>query len=215
MLQQPVNLSSLLHIPLPGRKIPEWFICRSDGNSVGIGLPPNWLNDEFMGIAMCGVISPDPEIWNDIWLVGCTMSIVSKDYTFRFCIPYFTSVESQHLWLAYASREKFEHERSDQLSNSTCIHARFGINTWVRNSNSKVIKCGIRPVYKKDTECLQESPPAEGSILHQSQNCSILTPNQSTALWMPTRFSELDKETNPFITDREQHSLVNQFDYVL
>ncbi|KAH7568378.1 hypothetical protein JRO89_XS07G0284300 [Xanthoceras sorbifolium] len=125
---------------------------------------------------MCGVISPDPEIWNDIWLVGCTMSIVSKDYTFRFCIPYFTSVESQHLWLAYASREKFEHERSDQLSNSTCIHARFGINTWVRNWNSKVIKCGIRPVYKKDTECFQESPPAEAAVAAAPPTINALMP---------------------------------------
>ncbi|KAL5843242.1 hypothetical protein ACOSQ4_009200 [Xanthoceras sorbifolium] len=53
-LQQLVNCSSVFHTPLPRREIPEWFSCRSDGDSVGIELPSNWLNDELMGIAICG-----------------------------------------------------------------------------------------------------------------------------------------------------------------
>ncbi|KAL5778632.1 hypothetical protein ACOSQ2_009369 [Xanthoceras sorbifolium] len=216
-LQQPVNLSSLFYIPLPGREIPEWFSCRSDVNSVGIGLPPNWLNDEFMGIAMCAVIAPDPENLNDIRSVVCKMCIMRNKHPFHFYIPCFTTVESEHLWLVYASCEKFEHERSYQISryldylqkvkldpsyelpdincrdlyvsvsNSTCIHAEFGVSTQAKNSNSKVIKCGIRPVYKKDIECFEESPPAESSKLHQSHNCSTGYHSSSTGWHMPTK----------------------------
>ncbi|KAL5845687.1 hypothetical protein ACOSQ3_009211 [Xanthoceras sorbifolium] len=199
MLQQLVNCSSVFHTPLPGREIPEWFSCRSDGDSVGIGLPPNWLNDEFMGIAICGVFATDPENLNSIRGISCDLSIMRNDYSFSFEIPSFTNVESKHLWLVYVSRAKFEHEYSYRIkkedginyespsfdykrdccvpiSSSTCIHTTITIAI-IDNSNSKVIKCGIHPVYKQDMEL----PPkhqllpriAEGSICHQNINCSL------------------------------------------
>ncbi|KAH7568376.1 hypothetical protein JRO89_XS07G0284100 [Xanthoceras sorbifolium] len=213
--QVPPSIARLTN--LKTLEIPEWFSCRSDVNSVGIGLPPNWLNDEFMGIAMCAVIAPDPENLNDIRSVVCKMCIMRNKHPFHFYIPRFTTVESEHLWLVYASCEKFEHERSYQISryldylqkvkldpsyelpdincrdlyvsvsNSTCIHAEFGVSTQAKNSNSKVIKCGIRPVYKKDIECFEESPPAESSKLHQSHNCSTGYHSSSTGWHMPTK----------------------------
>ncbi|TXG49516.1 hypothetical protein EZV62_025391 [Acer yangbiense] len=185
-LQQPVNRTSLFHISLPGSEIPKWFSCRStDGDSVAIGLPDNWLNDEFMGIAMCGVFAPDPEDLHIFFKsMLFEMSLTRNYYSSGLKIPDFTVVKSDHLWLAYVSRLKFEHDYSHKItpddttgdvspvSGSTSIHARFGI-PGVKFSKSTVIKFGIRLVYKKDLEDFQELPAAEGSTFHQNHNCSI------------------------------------------
>ncbi|KAK0592012.1 hypothetical protein LWI29_011871 [Acer saccharum] len=121
-LQQPVNCTSLFDIPLPGSEIPEWFSCRSDGDEVAIGLPDNWLNDEFMGIAMCGVFAPNPDVDSDDGedsdgdMTVFRMSLISNDYEFGFIIPEgFRSVKSDILWLTYVSRLRFEHDYSIKL----------------------------------------------------------------------------------------------------
>ncbi|KAK0602127.1 hypothetical protein LWI29_030577 [Acer saccharum] len=278
-LQQQVNLSSQFHIRLPGFDIPAWFSCKNDGNSVEIGLPPNWLNDDFMGIAMCGVFEPALENLDCIVGMGCIMSIMRNRYHFYFKIPSFTAVESHHLWLAYTSRVKFEYHTSHQLSlnsdpsykrpddkaygsdrvwvgGSTCIHAVFQIaykkstgdgdndnddgrdgdgdsDGDVDNGDSdddtddgrdgdgdddnddgdgegdgsgnddnndgdgdgddkkcKVIKCGIRLVYKQDKNYFQESSAAEGSVFHQKDNCSTGCPLSGSRLFMPTTLEE-------------------------
>ncbi|TXG66084.1 hypothetical protein EZV62_007359 [Acer yangbiense] len=216
-LQQPVNPFGQFHIRLPGSEIPEWFKCKSDGNSVKIGLPPNWLNDELMGIAMCGVFAPAPEDLDPLQSMGCKMFIMRNEYCFCFEMPSFTNFESDHLWLAYVSRVEFEHDYSPPLSSyldhlqkseldpsyippqiepygsdhewvgdSTCIHAMFQTFK-AENSDSKVIKCGIRPVYKQDIQYFQESPPAEGSIFHQNHNCSTGFGCRCGRLYMPTK----------------------------
>ncbi|KAK4836593.1 hypothetical protein QYF36_025163 [Acer negundo] len=99
-------------------------------------------------------------------------------------IPDFTIVKSDHLWLAYVSRLKFEHDYASKItpndtisdvspvSGSTSIHARFGI-PGVKFWESTVIKFGIRLVYKQDLEDFQELPAAECSTFHQNHNCSI------------------------------------------
>ncbi|KAK0593086.1 hypothetical protein LWI29_030524 [Acer saccharum] len=185
-LQQPINRTSLFHISLPGSEIPEWFSCRStDGDSVAIGLPDNWLNDEFMGIAMCGVFALDPEDLHIFFKsMLFEMSFTRNYYSSGLKIPDFTVVKSDHLWLAYVSRLKFEHDYSHKItpddttgdvspvSGSTSIHARFGI-PGVKFSKSTVIKFGIRLVYRQDLEDFQELLAAEGSTFHQNHNCSI------------------------------------------
>ncbi|KAK3231733.1 hypothetical protein Dsin_003614 [Dipteronia sinensis] len=200
MLQQLGNgLSNQFHISILGNEIPEWFNCRSDENSVKIGLPPNWLNDEFMGIAMCGVFTLDNKDLGGQITVDCRMNIMGNCYGF-YCAPHsFTTFESDYLWLAYLSREQFEHDRSLTLesslllsllgrrdyeydstnsvlvSTSTCIHARFEVNT-----NSKANKSGIRLVYKRDIESPEDDLPAtDASILHQHHNCSTFHGNKS------------------------------------
>ncbi|KAK0593691.1 hypothetical protein LWI29_033503 [Acer saccharum] len=193
------RLSNQCHISIQGNEIPEWFSCRSDDNLVKIGLPPNWLNDEFMGITMCGVFTLDHKDLDGREIaVSCRMNIMGNSYGF-YCAPYsFTALESDYLWLAYLSREQFEHDRSLTLlsshllshlrpteyeydstnsvlvSTSTCIHAQFEVtSTRGGRLNSKANKSGIRLVYKRDIECSEDDLPAiDASILHQYRNCS-------------------------------------------
>ncbi|KAK0591781.1 hypothetical protein LWI29_007902 [Acer saccharum] len=144
-LQQPVTRTSLFDIPLPGSEIPEWFSCRSDGNEVAIGLRDNWLNDDFMGIAMCAVFAPDPDVdLNDEDLhdedlndgeglndedsndgeclndgfqsATFGMSIMRRGYSSHFNIPDCRTVNSDFLWLIYVSRLMFEHEYSYEIT---------------------------------------------------------------------------------------------------
>ncbi|KAK3231744.1 hypothetical protein Dsin_003625 [Dipteronia sinensis] len=127
----------------------------------------------------------------------CRMDIIGNSYIFK--LPHSNFIESDYVWLAYLSREQFENDRSLTLeaanlhsdwaprehkddsnnfvsvSTSTCIHARFEILNGYRTS--KVIKSGIRLVYKRDIECSEDGVvPAtdDGSILHQHHNCSTL-----------------------------------------
>ncbi|TXG49765.1 hypothetical protein EZV62_025640 [Acer yangbiense] len=155
-LQQPVNLSCQFHILLPGFDIPEWFSCKNDGDSVEIGLPPDWLNDDFMGIAMCGVFEPALENLDCITRMGCSVSIMGNRFEFYFKIPSFTAVESHHLWLAYISRVTFDFGESSAAEGSD-------------DKKCKVIKCGIR-LNKQDKNYFQESSAAEGSVFHQKEN---------------------------------------------
>ncbi|KAK2656991.1 hypothetical protein Ddye_010043 [Dipteronia dyeriana] len=193
------------HIRLPGSEIPKWFSSKTDKDSVAIELRPNWLNDEFMGIAMCGVYAPDPEDLNngiEKMSFGMRMYMMRNTYAFGFDVPGFTAVESDHLCLTFVSRVMFKHHYSPRITEddtssdvvsaisgnsvfvigSPCIHAQFV------GSQSKVIKCGIRLVYKQDREDFQELPAAEGSTFHQNHNCSI--PKRCDFWWrflMPTK----------------------------
>ncbi|KAK2637356.1 hypothetical protein Ddye_032148 [Dipteronia dyeriana] len=190
----------MFHISIPGNETPEWFSSgSSDGNSVKIGLPPNWLNDEFMGIAICGVLTLDHEDFDGSEIFAVShMHIMGNHYKFSLALHSFTTFESDHIWLAYLPCEMFELERSLTLesahmlshlypweyeydssnsvlvSASTCIHAGFSvINYQGGHLTSKAIKCSIRLVYKPDIECSEDLPATDGSIIfHQDHNCS-------------------------------------------
>ncbi|KAK0592345.1 hypothetical protein LWI29_017530 [Acer saccharum] len=184
---------NLFDICIPGNEIPEWFSCRSDEDLVKIGLPSNWLNDEFMGIAMCEVFTPDHKDLDGIKYVDIRMNIIGKHYQYSSGPRRFTTFESNHLWLNYVPREAFEHDRSLTLesahldpweydstnyvsvSTSTCIHAHFSVIGRTRLSSKAGVKSsGIRLVYKRDIECSEDDIllSTDASILYQHHNCS-------------------------------------------
>ncbi|KAK4835572.1 hypothetical protein QYF36_011481 [Acer negundo] len=105
----------------------------------------------------------------------CCMSIIGNGYQISSGPRRYPTLESGHLWLTYMPRVEFEHDRSLTLESShlryseyeydstnsvlvstgTCIHARFDVvGTSGVPSNSKVIKSGIRLVYKGDIRML-------------------------------------------------------------
>ncbi|KAK0593199.1 hypothetical protein LWI29_032789 [Acer saccharum] len=199
---------NLFEIYIPGNEIPEWFSCRSDEDSVKIGLPSNWLNDEFMGIAMCGVFTPDHKDLDGRKYVICCMDIMGNRYLYSGGRHRFTTFESNHLWLNYVPREAFETTRSQTLesarllprlepweydstnsvlvSTSTCIHAYFEVTDGKRLSTKAVKSSGIRLVYKGDIECSEDDIllSTDASILYQHNNCSTFAGQISvTHVW--------------------------------
>lgn len=43
----------------PGNRIPKWFSNQCKGSTATIKLPPNWLNDKFLGLATCVALEFD------------------------------------------------------------------------------------------------------------------------------------------------------------
>ncbi|TXG49822.1 hypothetical protein EZV62_025697 [Acer yangbiense] len=151
------------NICIPGNEIPEWFSCRSDDDSVKIGLPSNWLNDEFMGIVMCGVFTPDHKDLDGRKYLNCCMDIIGNHYKF--------SIGQMRPW----EYDKYDSTNSVLVSTSTCIHAHFSVTEGTRlSSKARVKSSGIRLVYKGDIECSEDDilPSTDASILYQHHNCS-------------------------------------------
>ncbi|KAK0591690.1 hypothetical protein LWI29_006392 [Acer saccharum] len=193
---------NLFDICIPGNEIPKWFNCRSDEDTVKIGLPSNWLNDEFMGIAMCAVFKPDHKDLDGRKYVNCCMDIIGNHHQYSSGPRRFTTFKSNHLWLNYVPRELFECGRSLTLesahlnpylhpceydstnsvlvSTSTCIHAHFSVTAGFTaagkrlSSKAGVKSSGIRLVYKRDIECSEDDIllSTDASILYQHHNCS-------------------------------------------
>ncbi|KAK0577678.1 hypothetical protein LWI29_036931 [Acer saccharum] len=118
-LQDLSHYSYRFDICLPGTEIPEWFShCDNIGSSIGIGLRDNWLNDDFMGFAVCTVFDHN---WGN-GRIECSIWSQASITDFRFHISTFTTAKSDHLWLGYLSREILK-----ELPVDKCVHARFKI----------------------------------------------------------------------------------------
>ncbi|KAL5778625.1 hypothetical protein ACOSQ2_009362 [Xanthoceras sorbifolium] len=178
------------HIRLPGSEIPEWFDRWSNACSAEINLSPNWLNDEFIGFAMCAVFAISDH--SDEVEIHCAMTINTCLFKFSFAIPCFTTVESDHLWLAYLSRWMFESGSRDQISTSKHVRAHFRIiGRDKKECSSSVKSCGIRLVYKRNVEYhFEESSGSDSAttIADDQQNhdsCCDLEWMSFTEIHMP------------------------------
>ncbi|KAL5778622.1 hypothetical protein ACOSQ2_009359 [Xanthoceras sorbifolium] len=162
-LQDLSHHSYRFNICLPGTEIPEWFIhCNNIGNSIGFGLRNNWLNDEFMGFAVCAAFDHN---WGNGRTIGCSLSSpAASNIDFSFHIPTIETARSDHLWLGYLSRKLLE-----ELPVDRCLHADFGIFKGSdRLAYYPVKKCGLRLVYKQDLEYVERLPVGGGSMFEQN-----------------------------------------------
>ncbi|KAK9995076.1 hypothetical protein SO802_024779 [Lithocarpus litseifolius] len=139
-------------IVIPGSEISEWFSHQSKGAKVKIKEPSHLCN-QWMGIAICVVFcSPHSSFFLDCWLTanGKRMSIDS-----------FSSGEkvlsSDHLWLIYLTPQLFSKKSKKILWEGDANgFSQIGIK-YRTIGNCKVKKCGIRMIYKKDIEDLDQT----------------------------------------------------------
>ncbi|KAL5845697.1 hypothetical protein ACOSQ3_009221 [Xanthoceras sorbifolium] len=104
VLQELSIHSAHFHICLPGSEISKWFTHWSEGPEVQIGQSPNWFSKEFMGFAVCAVIS-NPCNW---YGSECYCKFYLGSETIGIKSDIRSSFESDHLWLGYLSLDIFK-----------------------------------------------------------------------------------------------------------
>ncbi|ESR45533.1 hypothetical protein CICLE_v10000206mg [Citrus x clementina] len=134
------NCSSQFHIFLPGNEIPRWFRFRNIGGSVTMRAP---RLDNFIGFAVCAVLSL-PRCMDRFYSeIQCKLLWGEDDYKFSVAIPSFTTLESDHLWLAYLPQETFKTQCFRGLTKASFNI--FYMGEEFRNASVKM--CGVVPLY--------------------------------------------------------------------
>ncbi|KAH9685385.1 ADP-ribosyl cyclase/cyclic ADP-ribose hydrolase [Citrus sinensis] len=130
----------LFHIFLPGNEIPRWFRFRNIGGSVTMRAP---RLDNFIGFAVCAVLSL-PRCMDRFYSeIRCKLLWGEDDYKFSVAIPSFTTLESDHLWLAYLPRGTFKTHCFRGLTKASFNI--FYMGEEFRNASVKM--CGVVPLY--------------------------------------------------------------------
>ncbi|XVF78231.1 hypothetical protein PTKIN_Ptkin14bG0113700 [Pterospermum kingtungense] len=208
---------------IPGNEIPEWFSHQTDESSIKIPLSSNIRNDsQWMGVAFCCFFGSDSDYEDFAWRRACLKHICfihgrnprelsSKEYVpaaeeDKLRVRYAPRLMKDHLWLCYWSREmlyplSLDDERSEtkNLTNSEDYECDEILeSTIVRFGCFKVKKCGIRIVYEKDLDEMEEIKEqycsnlagSGGALLKRKRN-----PYREEENWAGT--SEIDNEETP------------------
>ncbi|XVF78418.1 hypothetical protein PTKIN_Ptkin14bG0130900 [Pterospermum kingtungense] len=167
------NSRGFFDIMTPGSEIPPWFNHQNDEASVKIPPPPNIQNDsQWMGLVFCCIFVSaidNHDAWkqDDMWIQAnisgkSSQQVDWKGFDFgggNCKRPLFMK---EHLWMHYWSRDKlypFSLEKkygktknlvSTKLEDEECDEI-FELEVYCMGS-LKVKKCGVRIVYKKDLE---------------------------------------------------------------
>ncbi|XVF78453.1 hypothetical protein PTKIN_Ptkin14bG0134600 [Pterospermum kingtungense] len=176
ILRRTIKLVLGKSIPLFGRcipgstEIPKWCSHKRDESSIKIPLPPNIRNDsQWMGVAFCCVFDSD---FTDDDACGegeimCKAVIHGVNYReinisgFLFGRKYRRArVLKDSLWLCYWSRDllyplslrtNLEDQECDEIFESRII-----FQSTVHCNRIHKVKCGVRMVYEKDLEEMEE-----------------------------------------------------------
>ncbi|KDO40706.1 hypothetical protein CISIN_1g036772mg, partial [Citrus sinensis] len=156
--QDPVTLYEDYHNPprgcvsYPGSEIPEWFSYQSMGSSVTLELPPGWVNNNFVGFALCAIV-PDHHGDTRGFTVRCILK--TKDdiavcflYVWEDYFGVNSSIESDHVLLGYDFSVS-----SDSFGGS---NSEFCIQFYIQHFEGPGIegfdvkKCGAHLIYVQD-----------------------------------------------------------------
>ncbi|KAK4570783.1 hypothetical protein RGQ29_029577 [Quercus rubra] len=158
-LQGHFLLENRFDIVIPGSEIPKWFRHQSIGNKVSIQEPYSLLCNEWMGIAVCVVFCSVPchQIHENCSLT-CWLIANGKQMDLGPNNRYIVGL-SDHIWLIYLLPQYYKEK--DIKSVWECDANGFSqIGVRIDNIGCKgleVKKCGLRLVYKKDIEDLNQT----------------------------------------------------------
>ncbi|KAL4594401.1 hypothetical protein ACB092_12G017700 [Castanea dentata] len=137
-------------IVIPGSEISEWFSHQGMGAKVNIKQPSHLCN-QWMGIAICIVFCMHCFSSR----LECLLTANGKRMSIGECMLG-KKVLSDHLWLVYVTPRFFK-KKSKKILWEGDANGFSQIGIKIRNSNCKVKKCGIRMMYKKDIEDLDQT----------------------------------------------------------
>ncbi|KAH9679661.1 Disease resistance-like protein DSC1 [Citrus sinensis] len=172
--QDPVTLYEDYHNPprgcvsYPGSEIPEWFSYQSMGSSVTLELPPGWVNNNFVGFALCAIV-PDHHGDTRGFTVRCILK--TKDdiavcflYVWEDYFGVNSSIESDHVLLGYDFSVS-----SDSFGGS---NSEFCIQFYIQHFEGPGIegfdvkKCGAHLIYVQDPSKRLRSEVEDYQVLH-------------------------------------------------
>ncbi|XVF70292.1 hypothetical protein PTKIN_Ptkin11bG0149600 [Pterospermum kingtungense] len=147
---------------IPGAKIPEWYRYQRDESSIKIALSPNIRNDSrWMGVCFCFVFVSAFNDENDAWGEeaieykavihnrNCGQAEFRGFLSRRPFSPQLV-LNKDHLWIHYFSRRNLSStDWENQECNEIELLARLV-------SSAKVKKCGVRIVYERDFEEIEQ-----------------------------------------------------------
>ncbi|KAL6316808.1 hypothetical protein AAG906_021108 [Vitis piasezkii] len=138
-------------IVIPGSRIPKWRWHENMGASVSATLPPHWLDNNFLGVALCAVFAlEEGETIQQPGEIHCNFECREGPY-FSHSITWTHSgdrvVETDHVCMMYQPRSQFVKSKSTYASVFKHIKASFSLS----GASHVVRKCAIRLIYAQNS----------------------------------------------------------------
>ncbi|XP_031280366.1 disease resistance-like protein DSC1 [Pistacia vera] len=147
-------------ICFPGNDIPEWFNFQSTRSSITLELPPGWISENFLGFAMCVVLSfPDHHIVGKDFYVRCECKTKTKDGELKTIFGHLYAwdmfyggspdyVKSDHVFLTWEPRDVWKAIDDCYVELHDIDKATFEF--LVEDFECEVKKCGMHLLYAQD-----------------------------------------------------------------
>ncbi|XVF78490.1 hypothetical protein PTKIN_Ptkin14bG0138200 [Pterospermum kingtungense] len=164
------------NIVVPGKEIPEWFPHQSDESSIKMSLPRNIQNDsQWMGVTSCCIFDSafSDDCWADVVCHAVIHGVNSRKFHPLSYGIEFKYRPKDHLSLRYWPRDllypsssvekcgETENLLITNLEDHECDEIfEYSIDC---EGPVKVKKCGVRIVYEKDLEEMEETKEQFGS----------------------------------------------------
>ena len=147
------SYSLQFHFLIPGSEIPKWFSHQSEGTSLNLQGP-----SDFMGMAMCAVFvlrqHRSPQYHHIYFYCDVIGTKISENLNIGFSEE-FGKIDSYHLWMKYFPfKGKWQKELNEIDANGS---SQIVVKFETFSPGLEVMKCGARLVYKQDIEDLKQT----------------------------------------------------------
>ncbi|KAE8725131.1 Cullin-associated and neddylation dissociated [Hibiscus syriacus] len=181
-------------VVMPGGEIPKWFSHQTVGSSIKIPLPNNIQNDsQWMGVAFCCIFVNDD-------------ASRDEELTCDAVIHHRNSGQADSARSGFREDKcgESETENSSTLdcSNQEFDELQFSVTSDDSHISVKVKKCGLRIVYQKDLEDINEDSAADGSIAEEVENTDLrkaLLRALEELFDLPSQTKEFYVSNKPFV----------------
>ena len=138
-------------IVIPGSRIPKWPWHESMGASVSADLPPDGLDDSFLGIALCAVFAlEEGKTIQRPGEICCNFECGEGPYFYQsinWALSQDRVVKRDHVWMIYQPRTQFVKSKSNSANAFKHIKASFSVS----GASHVVRKCALHLIYAQNS----------------------------------------------------------------